>query len=81
MEKDEIRWSLPPPPEMPARKVVLWEPTLGRCDQGRPIKPMLKTLMEDACVETKEELASCMEDRDVWCIHHRAHRKPATLYR
>ncbi|XP_078253141.1 uncharacterized protein LOC144592429 [Rhinoraja longicauda] len=67
--------------EKPANKVVLWEPTHGRRNPGRANKTMLKTLMEDAYVETKEELASCMEVRDVWGVHHCARRNPAPTRR
>lgn len=37
-----------------------------------------RSLMEDTRVETKEELAGCTEDRDVWGVRHRARRKPAS---
>ena len=31
---------------------------------------MLKTLIEDARVNNKEELISCMQDRVVWRVKH-----------
>ena len=36
-----------------------------------------RTLIEDAGVENKEELVSCMQDRVVWHVRHRARFKPA----
>ena len=50
-------------PELPVNKVIVWEPTHSKCHSGRPTKTMLKTLIEDAGVNNKEELISCMQDR------------------
>ena len=59
-------------PELPANKVIMWEPTHDRRGPRRPTKTMLKTLIEDAGVINKEEPISCMQDRVVWCVRHRA---------
>ncbi|XP_071795689.1 uncharacterized protein [Asterias amurensis] len=63
-------------PELPAIKAIVWEPTHGRRCPERPTKTMLKTLIEDAGVG-KEELFSCMQDRVVWRVRHRARLKDA----
>ena len=62
-------------PELPASRVMLLEPKHGKPSRGRPIKTMVKTMKEDAGVETTDELASCMNNRDVWRVRHRAHLK------
>ena len=63
-------------PELPANKLIVWEPNHGKRKAGRPIKTLLKTLIEDSGVKTKEELANCMKDKDVWRVKHRVRLKP-----
>ena len=63
-------------PELPANKLSVWEPNHGKRNPGRPIKTLLKTLIEDSGVKTKEELTNCMKDKDVWRVKHRARLKP-----
>lgn len=50
-------------PELPANKVILWEPSHS----------MANSLMEDAGAEITSELAMLMEERAAWRACHRAH--------
>ncbi|XP_038062571.1 uncharacterized protein LOC119733059 [Patiria miniata] len=43
----------------------------GKPSRGRPIKTIVRLMMDDAGVETTDELASCMNSRDVWGVRHR----------
>ena len=54
--------------ELPAGKLVLWEPTSrqGHRSRGGVVKTFVDILKTDARVETVEEIAKCMEDRDDW---------------
>jgi len=49
-------------PELPAGKVILWEPTHGYRRRGRQREAFLDTLKKDAGLESIEELRTCMED-------------------
>ena len=62
-------------PKLPASKVIVWGPTNGRQDPGKPAKTSLATLIEDAEVESREELATLLADHEVWHVRHRAHLK------
>ena len=53
-------------PELPASKVIVWEPKHGRRDHGRPSKTLLTTLIEDAEVESRDEVATLLADREVF---------------
>jgi len=53
-------------PELPAGKVILWEPTYGCRRRGRQRGTFLDTLKKDAGLESIEELKTCMEDRGDW---------------
>ena len=53
-------------PELPAHHVILWQPKHGKMGVGRPPTTMVNTLLSDTSVITVEELATCMQDRDVW---------------
>ena len=64
-------------PELPASRVILWEPSHGRMNPGRPSKTMVKTLKYDCDAETTEELRTLMEAREVWKVRHRARRRPS----
>ena len=47
-------------PEQPANKFVLREPKHDRQNSGRPAKSLLSVLMEDALLQSREELASLL---------------------
>ena len=52
--------------ELPASKLVLWEPTHGRRSRGRPTPTYVNVLKKDARVQSTNELAGCMENRNDW---------------
>ena len=52
--------------ELPASKVVLWEPTHGRRSRGRPKLTYVDILKKDVGAQSTDELARCMENRDDW---------------
>ena len=52
--------------ELPAGRLVLWEPTHGHRSRGRPTPSYVKILRDDAGAETTSELARCTENRDDW---------------
>ena len=56
-------------PELSANKVVLWEPTHGRRNRGRPKTSFIDTLKRDTGAADSAELAALMEDRSVWKKH------------
>ena len=47
-------------PEVPASKVVLWTPTHGKRNRGRPTVTMVDVLMKDTGTASTEELARCI---------------------
>ena len=53
-------------PELSAQRLVLWEPTHGHKDQGRPRTTFLDTLKRDTGATNAGELATLMADRKVW---------------
>jgi len=63
-------------PDLPAGKVVLWEPTHGCRRRGRQRGTFLDTLKKDAGLESIEELRTCMEDGGDWMICTRARLRP-----
>ena len=52
--------------ELPASKLVLWEPLHGHRSRGRPTATYVDVLKKDAGAETAGELAGCMVDRAGW---------------
>ena len=52
--------------DLPAKKLVLWEPTHGHRSRGRPTPTFVDVLKKDAGAESTNELARCMENRDDW---------------
>ena len=52
--------------ELPASKLVLWEPTHGYRSRGRPTLTYVDVLKRDAGAQSTSELAGCMENRDDW---------------
>ena len=56
--------------ELPAGKLVLWEPTPseGHRSRGGATKTYVDTLKKDTHLETTEEMAGCMENRDDWSL-------------
>ena len=50
-------------PELTLHKVLLWEPTHGQCRRGRPVVDVLR---QDTGLGDVKEIASVMEERDVW---------------
>ena len=52
-------------PELPAHKVLLWQPKHGKPRVGRPPMTLVNSLIKDTGVENVEELAACMQNRDV----------------
>ena len=52
--------------ELPAQKLVLWEPTHGHRSRGRPTSTYVDVLRKDAGAESTKELTRCMENRDDW---------------
>jgi len=62
--------------ELPAGKVILWEPTHGYRRRERQPGTFLDTPKKDAGLESIEELRTCMEDRGDWIICTRARLRP-----
>jgi hypothetical protein len=52
--------------ELPASKLVLWEPTHGHRSRGRPTLTYVDILKRDTGAQSTNELAGCMENRDAW---------------
>ena len=52
--------------ELPASKLVLWEPTHGHRSRGRPTLTYVDVLKMDTGVQSTSELAGCMANRDDW---------------
>lgn len=53
-------------PELPAQKLILWEPTHGQKGRGRPRIDFVEVLKRDTGAQNTSELATMMEERDVW---------------
>ena len=62
--------------ELPASKVILWEPTHGHRRRGRPRGTYMDTLMRDAGLTSIAELRTCMMERDDWRIRTRVRLRP-----
>ena len=58
--------------ELPANKLVLWEPTHGHRSRGRPTSTYVDVLKKDSGARNTSELAGCMENRDDWKRRWRA---------
>ena len=56
-------------PELCTSKLVLWQPTHGWKDQGRPRQDFVATLKSDTSAADTDELATLMSDRVVWRSH------------
>ena len=63
-------------PELSTQKLVLWEPSHGKKSRGRPRATYVNTLMRDTGAANTAELASLMEDRDIWRSHVGSRRHP-----
>ena len=53
-------------PELSAQPLVLWEPTQGRANRGRPRCSFISNLKRDTGAENTQELAALMKDRRIW---------------
>ena len=58
--------------ELPASKLVLWEPTHGHRSRGRPTQTYVDILKMDTGVQSTSELAGCMANRDDWKLRWKA---------
>ncbi|KAJ8347957.1 hypothetical protein SKAU_G00265460 [Synaphobranchus kaupii] len=67
--------------ELPASKLVLWEPSpgLGRRSRGRPTPTFVDILKKDVGAETTGEIAGCMEDRVGWRRRWEAHLRTTPM--
>ena len=61
-------------PELNTQKILLWEPKHGQRGRGRPRTSYVDTLKKDTGAKSASELASLMEDRDVWRSHVHSRR-------
>ena len=61
-------------PELSTQKILLWEPKHGQRGRGRPRTSYVDTLKKDTGAKSTSELASLMEDRDVWRSHVHSRR-------
>ena len=50
----------------PVSELVLWQPKHGKRSKGAPAKTFIDILKEDTGLKNEQELAACMEDREVW---------------
>ena len=59
-------------PELSASELILWEPSHGRRDRGRPHITYIDTLKRDTGLGHVHEIRTLMEDRDQWrnAIHN-----------
>ena len=63
-------------PELSTQKLLLWEPTHGTRGRGRPKATYVDTLLRDTGANDTHDLASLMEDRDVWKSMVKSRRHP-----
>ena len=63
-------------PELSTQKLILWEPTHGHRDVGRPKSSFIDTLKRDTGATSAGELGNLMSDRVVWRTHVTARLKP-----
>jgi hypothetical protein len=53
-------------PDLSTQKLLVWEHTYGTRERGRPKTTYVDTLMRDTGATCPHDLASLMDDRDVW---------------
>ena len=53
-------------PEEVAHELILWEPTHGHTNRGRPVTNYVNTLKKDTGAESTAELKTLFEDRKSW---------------
>ena len=53
-------------PELVASGLILWEPTHGTRNRGRPVATYVDTLKRDTGLGSTDEIRTLMEDRDQW---------------
>ena len=58
--------------ELPASRLVLWEPNDGPRHPGRKTLTCMDVLKKDAGVSISQELAGCMEERKDWKLPWKA---------
>ena len=63
-------------PELATNRLILWEPTHGHRQRGRQKMTYVEVLRRDANVETTDELAACMTNKEDWRIRTRARLRP-----
>ena len=63
-------------PELSTQKLILWEPTHGHRDVGRPRSSFIDTLKRDTGAASVGELGNLMSDRVVWRTHVTARLRP-----
>ena len=63
-------------PELSTQKLILWEPTHGHRDVGRPKSSFIDTLKRDTGATSAGELGNLMSDRVVWRTHVTARLRP-----
>ena len=63
-------------PELSTQKLILWEPNHGTLRRGRPRATYVDTLKRDTGTTNTHDLASMMEDRDVWRSMVQSRRNP-----
>ena len=63
-------------PDLSTQKLLLWEPTHGTRNQGRPKTTFVDTLMRNTGATSAHELATLMENRDVWRSMVNSRRNP-----
>ena len=63
-------------PELSAQKLVLWEPTHGHRNRGRPKTTFVDTLKRDTGTTVTSEIGTMMADRDCWRNHVRSRLRP-----
>ena len=62
--------------ELPASRLVLWEPTHGWRKPGRPATTFLNILQDNTGATTSAELPACMKDRNDWNLRREARLRP-----
>ena len=49
----------------PAHKSILWQPTHGSIDPGRPAGTLINTVLRDTNLTSVADLKTCMSNRNV----------------
>ena len=62
--------------ELVASQLVLWQPTHGKKNKGRQRATYVDTLLKDTGLNTVDEVANCMGNRDVWQAMSTRGRQP-----